>query len=239
MLVTIPLLLIFCYDTPREHPAISRAEIEFIESGMEADEPEETGFWKQVTPFLRKKTFWLAMIGGTFNNMAAFGLMMWLPTYFVEERGLEFTRLTVALPIPYIVGIFGIAVMSWLGDRTQKRALLAGVGLILTGFFAYLAAKAPTTEMVIALFSIAFFCQMSFTAQEFAVLQRILPRNRVGTGTGLYNGMTMLVGGGLGPAIVGGVVSATGSYTAGILAIVGVASLAGADMLILSRFLKY
>jgi hypothetical protein len=49
----------------------------------------------------------------------------------------------------------------------------------------------------------------------------------------------MLVGGGLGPLIVGGVVAVTGDYTTGILAILGVAFLAGTDMLILGRFLKY
>ena len=61
----------------------------------------------------------------------------------------------------------------------------------------------------------------------------------VGAGTGFYNGMTMLVGGGLGPSIVGGIVAVTGNYTTGILAILGVAFLAGIDLLILSRFLKY
>ena len=239
MIVTIPLLMRFCYDTPREHPSITNTEIDYIERGMEPDEPEEKGFWNQVKPFLRSKAFWVAMLGGTFNNTASFGLMMWFPTYFVKGRGLEFGKLMYALSIPYIAGVLGIAVMSWLGDKTQRRALLAGIGYILTGIFAYFAAKAPAIEMTIAFFSIAIFLQMSFTAQEFAILQRILPRNRVGTGTGFYNGVTMLVGGGLGPSIVGGVVAVTGNYTSGILAILGVAFLAGTDMLILSRLLKY
>jgi len=239
VLVTIPLLLYFCYDTPREHPSITQSEIDYIENGMEPDEPEEAGFWNQVKPFLSDKTFWLAMLGGTFNNTASFGLMMWFPTYFVEGRGLDFNKLMYALSIPYVAGVVGIAVMSWLGDKTRRRALLAGIGYMLTGIFAFLAAKAPEIEMTIALFSVAIFLQMSFTAQEFAILQRILPRNRVGTGTGFYNGITMLVGGGLGPLIVGGVVATTGDYTSGILAILGVAFLAGTDMLILSRFLKY
>jgi sugar phosphate permease len=239
VVVTIPLLRCFCYDTPREHPAITQAEIEYIERGMEPEEPEAEGFWNQVKPFLRNKAFWLAMLGGICNNTASFGLMMWFPTYFVEGRGLQFGNLMYALSIPYIAGVIGIAFMSWLGDRTHRRALVAGIGYILTGIVAYAAAKAPAVEMTIALFSIAIFLQMSFTAQEFAILQRILPRNRVGTGTGFYNGMTMLVGGGLGPFIVGGVVAVTGDYTSGILAVLGAAFLAGIDMLVLSRFLKY
>jgi len=239
MTVTIPLLLLFCYDTPREHPSISQPEIQYIDTGLEPEEPEESGFWNQVKPFLSKKTFWLAMLGGTFNNIASFGLIMWFPTYFVEGRGVQFADLKFALSIPYVAGVVGIAVMSWLGDKTRRRAVLAGIGYIITGVFAFLAAKASAIEMTVALFAAAIFFQMSFTSQEFAILQRILPRNRVGTGTGLYNGVTMLVGGGLGPSIVGGVVAVTGDYTAGILAILGVAFLAGIDLLILSRFLKY
>ncbi len=239
MVITIPLLLFFCYNTPRSHPSISAAEVEYIESGLEPEEPEEEGFWNQVKPFLSQKTFWLAMLGGTFNNIASFGLIMWFPTYFVEGRGVEFGDLKYALSIPYVAGVFGIAVMSWLGDKTQRRALMAGIGYMLTGIFAYFAALAANVQVTVALFSVAIFFQMSFTASEFAILQRILPRRRVGTGTGLYNGVTMLVGGGLGPSVVGGVVAVTGNYTTGILAILGVAFLAGIDLLILSRFLKY
>ena len=238
MVVTIPLLLLFCYDTPREHPNISEAEIDFIDAGMEPEEPEEAGFWNQVKPFLKKKTFWLQMLGGTFNNMTSFGLIMWFPTYLVKGRGLDFGDLEV-LSIPYGAGILGIAVMSWIGDKTERRTLLAGMGFILTGIFAFMAARADTIHATIALFAIAIFFQMAFTSHEFAILQRILPRNRVGTGTGLYNGVTMLVGGGLGTFIVGSVVAVTNSYTAGIMAILGLAFLAGIDMLILSRILKY
>lgn len=49
---------------------------------------------------------------------------------------------------------------------------------------------------------------------------------------GLYKGLAMMSGGGLGPVIVGGVVSATGSYTAGLL------SLAGIFMFILGKMMK-
>jgi sugar phosphate permease len=239
VLVTIPLLLLFCFNTPAEHPAISEAERLFIESGLERAEPDEGRFWDQVKPFLRDKTFWLAMLGGIFNNIASFGLIMWFPTYFVEGRGLAFTNLKYALSAPYVAGVVGIIVMSWLGDKTQRRAFVAGSGYLITGLIAYCAAKAASIEMTVALFALAIFFQMSFTAQEFAVLQRILPRARVATGAGFYNGMTMLIGGGLGPAIVGGVVAATGNYTSGILAILGAAFLAGIDMLVLSKYLKY
>jgi hypothetical protein len=50
------------------------------------------------------------------------------------------------------------------------------------------------------------FCVSAYTASEFALVQKIVPRARVANGVGLYNGITTLIGGGLGPFIVGGIV---------------------------------
>ncbi|MCD6571085.1 MAG: MFS transporter [Deltaproteobacteria bacterium] len=179
------------------------------------------------------------MLGGILNNFIAFGLIMWFPTYFIQERGLEFGKLKYALSLPYVVAIGGILLMAWLGDKTRRRVLLAGMGYIVTGVIGYFAATAATITMTIVLFATAIFFQMSYVANEYAIIQRILPRHRVGTGTGFYNGMAMMIGGGLGPLIVGGVVSATGSYTAGILTLVSATFLAAVNMLVLNRFLKY
>ena len=49
----------------------------------------------------------------------------------------------------------------------------------------------------------------------------------------------MLIGGGLGPVLVGSIVSATGSYASGILALSGVLAAEACAMLILGRLIKY
>ena len=129
--------------------------------------------------------------------------------------------------------------MAWLGDRTQRRVIIAGVGFLLAGVFTYFSATAPTILLITVFLAFAVFCQTSYGAQEYAILQRILPKRSVATGAGFYNGITTMVGGGLGSAIVGAVLSATNSYTASILTIVVFALLAGATTLVLSIFLKY
>ena len=70
-------------------------------------------------------------------------------------------------------------------------------------------------------------------------MQRIVPRNQVGSGVGLYNGLAMMIGGGLGPVVVGGVVSATGDYTMGILSLTVLCAVGGTIMLILGWITKY
>jgi sugar phosphate permease len=189
--------------------------------------------------FLKKKVYWIAMLGGIINNMVAFGLLNWLPTFFTEGRGLAFSKLTYATSIPYMLAVFGILIWSWLGDKTNKRAIIAGVGFLGAGIMTYFAATAPNLNMVIGLFALTIFIKVTYASNEFAIMQRIVPRSHIASGIGLYNGFTMMVGGGLGPAVVGGVVASTGSYTAGLLSL-GVLCLAGGIvMIILGWLIKY
>ena len=163
---------------------------------------------------------------------------MWLPTYFTEGKGVDFDNLWIA-SFPYVSGVLGIFLMALLGDLTQLRSLLAGCGYLLTVVFAYFAVKAGGITMTIVLFCVAVFFQMGYTSQEFAILQRILPKKSVGAGTGLYNGLAMFIGGGAGNFLVGYVVKTTGSFDNGIFTLLTAALLAGLGMIALSRFLKY
>ena len=69
MAVTLPLLYFFVFDTPRGHPRISEAEADYIEAGMEDDEPEAEGFWDSVKPFLKDKTYWIALFAGRVQQL--------------------------------------------------------------------------------------------------------------------------------------------------------------------------
>lgn len=239
MLVTLPLIYFFIHDRPSDHPKMTDDEIAYIASGLETDQPDPESFWAGVKFFAGQKTYWVAMLGGICNNMVAFGLLNWLPTYFTEGRGLPFSDLTYATSIPYVFSIVGVLVWAWLGDKTGKRAMIAGCGYFAAGICAYFAATAPTITLVVGLFALTIFFNVSYAAHEFALVQRIVPENRVATGVGFYNGTAMIVGGGLGPVIVGGVVSATGSYTSGLLSLTLLCAVAGTVMLILARLIKY
>lgn len=238
--VSIPLVWLFVYDNPRTHPKISAEEIGYIESGMEKDEKVREGtFWQEIKPIARDKIYWIALMGGILNNFASYGLMMWFPLYFNKSRGVEFSSLKYAVSIPYMSAILGIICVALISDKLQRRVLIAGIGYVITGILGYFACTASSITTTIALFSVAIFFQMSYTTNEFAILQRILPKNKVATGTGFYNGLAMLIGGGLGPVVVGQVIAYTKDYTSGILTLVAFSLIAGFNMLVLSRFLKY
>lgn len=129
--------------------------------------------------------------------------------------------------------------MAYLGDQLQRRTLRAGVSFLVAGVMVYIASSVNTLELLVLFFAIAVFFQGAYGAQEYAIVQRLLPSDRVGAGTGLYNGLSVLFGGVGGSLIPGSIVATTGSFDAGILSIVVGALLAASVMFVLARTIRY
>ncbi len=234
MIVTIPLLYLFVYDTPRHSPRVSPGEAAYIESHMETDAPTPAD-WS----FLKVPVFWLAVSGAILSNYCVYGILNWLPIYFTEARGVDFSQLAYAASLPYAAGFISFVLYAYLGDKTNRRILLAGIGFFGATLSIVAATTAPTTVLAVVAFSFATFFQTAYISQEFAILQRILPAQIIGKATGISNGMSVLFGAVGGTVLLGRIVAATGSYDAGLYSVVAATALGGIVMFVLSRKVKY
>jgi MFS transporter, ACS family, D-galactonate transporter len=224
MVISLPLVYFLVEEAPRD--AINSGNVrlrEMLSSGS---------YWGD-------RRFWVAVGGGILNAFCAFGLLNWLPIYFNRAKGINFEQLGWPLALVFTAGIVGIAVMAYWGDKLQHRILLAGVGFLIAGGMVYLASSMNTLPLLVLCFAIAVFCQAAYGAQEYAIVQRLLPAHQVGAGTGFYNGLSVLFGGVGGSLIPGSIVAATGSFDAGILSIVAGALLAALVMFGLARMIRY
>lgn len=192
-----------------------------------------------LSNYRRTPQFWLTVVGGSLNAFCAFGLLNWLPIYLNRAKNIDFEQLGWPLALIFTTGIVGIAIMAYLGDKLQQRTRLAGIGFAIAGVMVYLASTTSQLDLVVLYLAIAVFCQSAYGAQEYAIIQRILPGDRVGAGTGLYNGLSILLGGVGGSLIPGSIVAATGSFDTGILSIVAGAWMASVVMFMLARMIRY
>lgn len=229
MLLSIPLVYFLVPDEP---PLGRHSAVDDITTD---DEPER----KSSVRYRRDQRFWVAVVGGSLNAFCAFGILNWLPIYFNRAKAIDFEQLGWPLALVFSAGVVGIALMAYLGDKLQQRTKLAGVGFLIAGGMVYLASMTNRVELLVLFFAISVFCQSAYGAQEYAIIQRILPANQIGAGTGLYNGLSILLGGVGGSLIPGSIVAATGSFDAGILSIVVGAWLASAVMFVLARMIRY
>ncbi|MBE9031235.1 MFS transporter [filamentous cyanobacterium LEGE 11480] len=244
LLLALPLLWKLVYDQPHQHPWIDPREIDYIQSVNQANRiesvpPTTNQRLNRTQLFIHDRRFWLATLGGSLNNFCTFGILNWLPVYLNRAKGIDFERLGWPLALVYAVGIIGLIVMAIVGDRLQKRSLLAALGFCVAGPMIYLATTSQTIGWVVFFFASAVFCQSAYLAQEYALIQRLLPATQIGTGTGIYNGLAVLFGGVGGSFIPGTIVASTGNFDLGMLSIVGGAGLAALIMFVLFRLTRY
>ena len=138
------------------------------------------------------------------SDSAWYFLLFWLPKYLYDARHFDIKQVSYYAWIPYAASGVG----SFLGGLFSTNLLRAGLSLdrarkIALGLSAALMPVVmfvPTVpvEFAIVLFSIAFFCQQSWSGLVMTVPADIFPLSAVGTVSGLVG-----FGGAIGGAIFG------------------------------------
>ncbi len=203
-----------------------------IPADVPASAPAPAPFHRRVYTDWR---LWLYILAGALNAFCVFGVLNWLPTYLNRTKGIAFGELSAPLFAVFVSGIGGIFFWAWLGDCTGRRVRFAALGLALAGVAVMLTGLLESPAGVVLLFALGVFLQSSYNAQEFATLQQRVASEQAGTLTGLYNGLTVLLGGVGGSLIPGTIVALTGSFQAGLLSVVVGAFAVAALMALLSR----
>jgi MFS transporter, ACS family, hexuronate transporter len=138
------------------------------------------------------------------SDSAWYFLLFWLPKYLYDARGFDIKHVSYYAWIPYAFSGIG----SFVGGYYSSRLLRSGrsldharkVALGLSAAFMPLVMLVPLVpvQLSILLFSIAFFCQQSWSGLIMTVPADIFPLSAVGTVSGLVG-----FGGAIGGAIFG------------------------------------
>lgn len=229
LIISLPLVFFLVRETP---PPEVAALTNPAKSNPAASAPAEPSH--RYTRY-----FWLAVLGGTLNAFCGFGVLNWLPSYFIKAKGIDFENLGWPLALIFSSGVVGVLILAIAGDWLNRRILLASGGFLIAGSVVPLAAFSTEIGWIVFWFAVAVFCQSAYTAQEYAIVQRLVAPQKVGSATGLYNGLSVIFGGVGGSFIPGILVSTTGDFNAGILSVTVGAVLASGVYFWLSRGVNY
>lgn len=182
-----------------------------------AERPRLT--WREVGKLLRSRDLLGVLLGFFCFDYYWYFLITWLPSYFVNVRGVTILEAGVRASLPFLV--FGICqpLGGWLADRIIQRgwepararkviisvAFLSGLLIIPAAF---------TTSKDVALLLIMGGCLVGLsTANQLVLLQGCTPPNETGLGVGIYNFVGNMAGI-VQPLITGMVIKLSGgSYT--------------------------
>ena len=209
------------YEIPARHKRLSAPELKYIQSGEEEDRAPANLSWGRL---LRYRQTWTFIIGKFFTDPIWFFFLFWLPSYFSAHFHLDLRKPSLPLVIVYggtMIGSLGGGYLSswlikkgWPVYKARKAALLAAaicvIPIIITRW---------TTDIrvVVALISLSAAANQAWSANIFAIVPDMFPKNAISSVVGL-GGMAGAIGSVLFPLFIGWILDfykAAGNIVAG------------------------
>mgnify|MGYP006267287789 CR=1 FL=1 len=189
------------------------------ENATGAEQPAAPAFKLVVADLWRSKVFMRLALGGLMLGFAGYGIGVWTPAFLVRSHGMNLKDAGI------VMGVFGGAAAvlgtlsaGWLSDRLAARDPRWRVGVPILGCMLALPAgltfylmpagpmwavgslQVPQSIFAYLLFGVTTVWWM---APTYAAMADIVPAERRTTAVALFNlGFTM-IGGGLGPLLIG------------------------------------
>ena len=164
---------------------------------------------------LTLKATWFLGAGFAMINLVVYGFMLWLPTSIASSSPhLGPVGVGLLSACPWAACIVGILVSTRSSDIRQERRLHAGAPIIIASVLLLFAANVPPTSFVLrmSLFTaMGFFLQM-FLPLIFTYVTELLSAADAIVATAVIGAFGNLVGGFVGPTLVGMLVGKGGDF---------------------------
>ena len=160
--------------------------------------------------------------------------MAWLPAYLKADRGFSWQALGAAAALPYLGGLVAVIASGYLSDRIDRRAPFAALSALGAATGIYCGLHATGNVATVFFLSCGVVSLALGLSSIYAMLQKMAPGRTMGVGAGVMNGMTQ-AGAAVSPLLIGFFISLTGSYTGGMMYLVGAGLLGFVSMALLWR----
>jgi MFS transporter, ACS family, aldohexuronate transporter len=176
------------YYPPGEHPGLGEREREEIQSVLRPTDSESTGRWLDL---LRLRETWGLVTAKFLSDAAWYFYLFWLPKYLYDARGFDIKAVGQLAWIPYAASGVGCLVGGWFSSWLVRRQFSLGVARKLA--LGLSAVVMPTILLVphvevswaLAIFSLAYFGQQSWSTLVMVLPADLYPRKVVGAVAGL------------------------------------------------------
>jgi CP family cyanate transporter-like MFS transporter len=186
---------------------------------------------------LAQPVVWLLGLAFAMYTIQHNGVMVWLPTYLLDTRGLDATSAALATALVVFVNCFGNALGGWLIQRGVPRGRIIGATFIVTSltFLAIFSAQLPDSIRYV----LAVFYSFITGLVPAAVLSAGMRYARSGAEVGAVQGLIVHitnVGIFFGVPLIAASVTWGGSWNAALWVLLGCAAVALASAWIINRF---
>lgn len=211
IIISIPVILlgiVMMFLVKERAPHIEAMKLQEKESGREVVVEEKL----KIIDLFKKRNLILAFITIFCSIYGFFVILTWLPTYLLNERGVQGSDVAFVTSLVPWAAIPGSLILSWISDKLGRRkpVLLvmlpvAFISMISIVFFDSM------TVLYVALILYGLFGKISTNPVLIAVVADTAPRVGLSTSFGVYNfiGMSASI---LAPGLTGWITDVSGSF---------------------------
>jgi ACS family hexuronate transporter-like MFS transporter len=201
------------YRRPEEHPSLSKAELEYIQS--DPPDPIVNVPWGRLLPL---RQTWAFSVAKFMTDPIWWVYLFWLPDFLHKRYGLNLQDYGPPLVVVYLMADVGSIGGGWLSSSLIKRGwtinagrkaamLICAVAVVPIVF----AAQTSSLWVAVVLIGLAAAAHQGWSCNLFTTTSDMFPRRAVGSVVGI-GGMAGAVGGMMIARLVGEILQRTGSY---------------------------
>jgi MFS transporter, ACS family, hexuronate transporter len=177
------------FDSPEKHPKVSKAELDYIQSGQPPAVATVKVPWTQL---LRYREIWPFLIGKLITDPVWWFYLFWLPSYLDKERGMNPLASAWLIAIVYTGASVGSILGGWFSGFLMRRGWTVGKARMTTmlvpalfmpaSIFAY---YVESFAVCVAMITIATACHQAWSANLFTNATDLFPQKVSGSVVGL------------------------------------------------------
>ena len=200
------------YRRPQEHPRVSQAELDHIQSDP-PDPPAAKVPWVRLVPHRQTSAF---AIGKYLTDPVWWFYLYWIPSFFREQYGLDLLAVGPPLIIIYVIADIGSIGGGWLSsafikrgwtiNRARKTAMLICAIAVTPIVFA---SQVKNIWLAAIIIGFAAAAHQGWSCNLFTTTSDMFPRNAVGSVVGI-GGMAGALGGATMAVATGYILQSTG-----------------------------
>jgi len=201
------------YKSPKDHPNLSKEELEYITS--DPVEPEIKIPWLQL---LKYRQTWAFAFGAFMTHPIFSFFLFFLPKFFYSNYEIGIDKIGPILMVIYLMSDLGSIAGGWASsalikhgwsiNKSRKATMLVSALCVVPVYFA---AEATELWLAVGLIGLALAAHSAWSANLFTLTTDMFPRQVVGSVVGIGS-MLGAVGGMFAATIGGFLLQTTGSY---------------------------
>jgi ACS family hexuronate transporter-like MFS transporter len=179
------------YYSPRQHPTLSKEELEYIESNQETH-LAATGAKPSIVSLLKQRNAWGIAIPRLLADPTWGTLSFWVPLYFATERGLDLKQTLIFSMLPFVTAdigcLTGPTITLWLQKRgigliNARRCAFTVGALLMTGMM--FVGKVESAYAALALLCLGGFAHQTLSITVITMSSDLFRKNEVATVAGI------------------------------------------------------